>query len=210
MCGIAGFFPGPLREGDAEANCAIRCMLDTLEHRGPDDMGVWMDTDAGIVLGHRRLSIIDLSAEGHQPMASACGRYVITFNGEIYNFREVRRKLDCEDGQHVWRGHSDTEVMLAAISKWGLAKALEEFNGMFGLALWDRRDRVLHLVRDRIGEKPLYYGYSGGIFMFASELKALRRHPGWSGEVDWGALTLYLRHGYISNVEIVPMLVEIR
>src|SRR5215218_64510 len=152
MCGFAGFLQSPTSTGDAMAQ-TVRTMSATLQHRGPDDAGVWTDPAAGIALGHQRLSIIDLSAEGHQPMRSPSGRYVIAFNGEIYNFQDLRRELDA-DG-FTWRGHSDTEVMLAAFERWGVSKSLERFNGMFAFALWDRTERVLHLARDRLGEKPL-------------------------------------------------------
>jgi len=168
-------------------------MCEQLEHRGPDDAGSWVDAEAGVALGHRRLSIIDLSSEGHQPMCSPCGRYVMSFNGEIYNYRDLRRELE----SLPWRGHSDTEVMLAAISEWGVEKALVRFNGMFAFALWDRRDRLLHLARDRMGEKPLYYGWMNRIFFFGSELKALCAHPAWSSEINRDALALYMRHNYV-------------
>lgn len=183
------------RAGLDELRATVGRMADTLVHRGPDDSGTWVDPEAGIALGHRRLSIVDLSAQGHQPMASACERYYITYNGEIYNFKSVRREL--EDEGWRFRGHCDTEVMLAAISSYGLEAALQKFNGMFAFALWDRRERVLHLIRDRLGEKPLYYGWSGSLFLFGSELKALRAHPGVRLEIDPEALSLYLRYGYI-------------
>jgi asparagine synthase (glutamine-hydrolysing) len=172
----------------------IRLMSDTLLHRGPDDEGHWIDAEAGVALGFRRLSIIDLSPEGHQPMTSADGRYVLIFNGEIYNFRELRRELD--SAGHSFRGHSDTEVMLAAFSQWGFERALRLFNGMFALALWDRRERVLHLTRDRLGEKPLYYGFAGETFLFGSELKALRAHPSFRADINRDALALFLRYNY--------------
>jgi asparagine synthase (glutamine-hydrolysing) len=169
-------------------------MASTLAHRGPDDAGVWVDEAAGIALGHRRLSILDLSPEGHQPMVSACGRYVICFNGEIYNHRELRQGLGEE---RPWRGHSDTEVLLEALVCWGIERTLARVNGMFAFALWSRRERTLYLARDRLGEKPLYYGESGGHFLFASELKSLRAHPAWNGRVDREALTLFMRFGYV-------------
>jgi len=171
----------------------VERMADTLHHRGPDDHGSWTDAHSGIALGHRRLSILDLSVEGHQPMRSASGRYVIAFNGEIYNFESLRRELE----GIAWRGHSDTEVMLAGFERWGVEGALRRFNGMFAFALWDRETKTLHLARDRLGEKPLYYGWSGKTFLFASELKALRVHPAWRGEIDRDALTAYLRHNYV-------------
>lgn len=173
----------------------VERMARALQYRGPDDAGSWIDAERGIALGHQRLSIIDLSAEGHQPMASVSGRYVIAFNGEIYNFRELQKDL----GTVPWRGHSDTEVMLAAIERWGLRGALSRFNGMFAFGLWDREERTLHLVRDRLGEKPLYYGWLGSTFVFGSELKALRAHPEWTGGVDRGALAAYLRHNYVPS-----------
>lgn len=170
-------------------------MTERLRHRGPDDSDIWLHEEAGIGLGHRRLSILDLSAAGHQPMHSACGRYVVTYNGEIYNFRSLRQQL--EGLGQKFRGHSDTEVLLAAVSQWGLQKALVSFNGMFAFALWDRETQTLHLCRDRIGEKPLYYGWMGKTLLFASELKALLAHPACKKEVDRNALALYLRHNYV-------------
>jgi len=174
----------------------VQRMTSALAHRGPDDEGTWTDADAGMALGHRRLAILDLSAEGHQPMHSADGRYVLTFNGEIYNFQELRREL--ENSGQGFRGHSDTEVMLAAFCQWGLLPAVKRFVGMFAFALWDRAEGRLHLVRDRAGEKPLYYGWAGDAFVFASELKALRVYPLWKGRVNRQALALLVRHGYIS------------
>ncbi|MDB5904082.1 MAG: asparagine synthase, glutamine-hydrolyzing, partial [Betaproteobacteria bacterium] len=195
MCGFAGFLQtGRVVASDAMAAVAGR-MADTLLHRGPDDRGVWIDAESGIALGHRRLSIIDLSAEGHQPMRSSSGRYVIAFNGEIYNFLELRGELDALGV--AWRGHSDTEVMLAAFEHWGVEGALRRFNGMFAFALWDRDEKKLHLARDRVGEKPLYYGWCGNSFLFGSELKALRAHPAWRADIDRGALATYLRYGCV-------------
>ena len=195
MCGIAGFLDHSRRSDDREFQAIVLDMVQTLHHRGPDDSGVWSDAKAGIALGHRRLSILDLSPEGHQPMTSVCGRYVISFNGEIYNFKALRSEL--ESLGFCFRGHSDTEVMLACISEWGLTSAVTRFNGMFAFALWDRLGRKLHLVRDRLGEKPLYYGWMGKSFVFASELKALRAHHLFVGDVSRDALTSYLRHNYI-------------
>ncbi|AHG91041.1 asparagine synthase (glutamine-hydrolyzing) [Gemmatirosa kalamazoonensis] len=193
MCGIAGFWttmrpPVPAAELLAGMTGAIR-------HRGPDDEGAWWDDASGVGLGHRRLSIIDLSAAGHQPMASRSGRYELIFNGEIYNFRELRAEL--ERAGDAFRGHSDTEVMLAGFERWGLVPTLKRLAGMFAMALWDREERTLHLIRDRIGEKPLYYGTAGGTLLFGSELKALRAYPGWSGDIDRSAIALLMRHGYI-------------
>ncbi len=196
MCGIAGFLnPHPLADGD---QARLTNMVELLTHRGPDDSGCWTDAAAGIALGHRRLSIVDLSPAGHQPMVSASGRYVIVYNGEIYNYWELRRALEEIGEAPAWRGHSDTEVLLAVIEQWGVVRALERLNGMFAFALWDRRERSLTLARDRLGEKPLYYGYGeGGVFLFGSELKALAAHPAFQREVDRGALTLFLRHNYV-------------
>ena len=195
MCGITGFLETRQNKGHEELSVIVRRMATSLRHRGPEDEGVWVDSTSGIALGHRRLSIIDLSPAGHQPMHSSCGRFVITFNGEIYNFKVLREELDAL-GQ-AFRGHSDTEVMLAAIAHWGVEAALKKFNGMFAFAIWDRQERTLYLARDRAGEKPLYYGWAGHTLLFASELKALHQHPDFRGEIDRGVLTVYLRHNYI-------------
>ncbi len=195
MCGIVGFIDGLCHKKNRELDSLITRMADTLRHRGPDDKGVWTDENAGIAFGHRRLSIIDLSQEGHQPMISHCGRYVIVFNGEIYNFKALRQEL--EGMEREFRGHSDTEVMLAAISCYGVDKAAEKFNGMFAFAVWDREKHILSLVRDRLGEKPLYYGWSGNVFLFASELKAIRAYPEFSNEINRDALALYMRYNCI-------------
>lgn len=194
MCGIAGFFErGGLRE---DAGDALRRMTDALRHRGPDDAGSWLDAEAGIALGHRRLSIVDLSPAGHQPMSS-CGRWVISFNGEIYNHAAIREELVTAGASHEWRGHSDTEVLLAAIAAWGLGNALDRCVGMFAFALWDRREQTLTLARDRLGEKPLYYGWLGKQLVFASELVAFYRHPDWRGEIDPSAVALLMQHSCI-------------
>lgn len=173
----------------------MRLMTDCLAHRGPDDSGIWCDESAGIGLGHRRLSIIDLSPAGHQPMPSRTDRYWTVFNGEIYNFKELRDELASSGA--TFRGHSDTEVILEAIERWGIAGAVPRFAGMFALAIWDRTERALHLVRDRLGEKPLYYGWLDRTLIFGSELKGLKAHPQWDGEIDRGSLALFLRHNYI-------------
>ncbi|MCL4477639.1 MAG: asparagine synthase (glutamine-hydrolyzing) [Deltaproteobacteria bacterium] len=197
MCGITGFIDISRQAKNDELYARVTRMADTLRHRGPDDNGVWVEAETGIALGHRRLSIIDLSPEGHQPMSSACSRYVITYNGEIYNYQQIRKELEASGMHTAWRGHSDTEVMLEAIRQWGLEAAIKRFNGMFAFALWDRKERTLYLVRDRFGEKPLYYGWMTKTFLFGSELKALRAHPDFKGEIDRDALALYLRHNYI-------------
>jgi asparagine synthase (glutamine-hydrolysing) len=195
MCGIVGYItahPHPLPELEDIA----RRMTATLVHRGPDDEGVWVDAKAGVSLGHRRLAILDLSPLGHQPMVSADGRYVIVYNGEVYNFRSLQREL--EDMGHGFRGASDTEVILAAVVQWGVKEAVQRFVGMFAFGLWDRIDRKLYLVRDRLGIKPLYYGWSSdGTFLFGSELKALRAWPGFNNPVNLEALALFFRHNYI-------------
>ncbi|HWG34427.1 MAG TPA: asparagine synthase (glutamine-hydrolyzing), partial [Gemmatimonadaceae bacterium] len=197
MCGIAGILASnTARPADVLHELACR-MGDAIAHRGPDDHGAWIDAPAGVALAHRRLSVIDLSFEGHQPMASLSGRYVIVYNGEIYNYSEVRGQIEAANGERRWRGHSDTEVMLAAFEQWGLDDALARFNGMFAFGLWDRRDRTLHVARDRLGEKPLYYGVIGDAFAFASELKALRTLSAFANEVDRDALALFLRFNFV-------------
>ena len=168
-------------------------MASRLAHRGPDDGDIWLDREARFALAHRRLSVLDLSQAGHQPMSSVSGRYVIAFNGEIYNHLELRKSLtDC-----TWRGYSDTETLLGAVAAWGIEAALKQCVGMFAFALWDRLDRTLTLARDRFGEKPLYYGRHGDVFLFGSELKALKAHPAFNAQIDRDALALYIRHGYI-------------
>jgi asparagine synthase (glutamine-hydrolysing) len=170
-------------------------MAAALEHRGPDDEGRWHDAVAGIALCHRRLSIIDLSPLGHQPMTSGSGRYTIVYNGEIYNYRELRTELLANGA--TFRSASDTEVLLAAVEQWGIHGAVGRCMGMFAFALWDHRERLLHLARDRFGEKPLYYGLCGDTLLFGSELKALRQHSSWSDEIDRDALLLLMRHDFI-------------
>jgi asparagine synthase (glutamine-hydrolysing) len=198
MCGIVGFFDPAHGKNQEELLTLARNMTYILDHRGPDYRGVWVDAESGIALGHTRLSIIDLSVAGHQPMVSASGRYILTYNGEIYNFSQIRQKLESEMATaSVFTGHSDTEVMLVAFEHWGIQEALHSFNGMFAFALWDRQKRLLHLGRDRLGEKPLYYGWSNKKFFFGSELGAIRCHPDFNSEVDHNALALYLRYSYV-------------
>lgn len=179
MCAIIGLIGGGARTPELVERLAA-----TMSHRGPDDRGAWTDQEAGIAFGHCRLAIIDPSPLGHQPMSSGDGRWVITYNGEIYNHLELRAELDQARSQVKWRGRSDTETLLEAIACWGLETTLAKLVGMFAFALWDRACRKLYLVRDRFGEKPLYYGWIGGDFLFASELKAMRAHPGFSNEVS--------------------------
>jgi asparagine synthase (glutamine-hydrolysing) len=194
MCGIAGLLSG----GRTDPDFAGR-MIGPLAHRGPDDRGLWADREAGVGLGHRRLSIVDLSPHGHQPMQSNDGRFVITYNGEIYNHAELRAELDSAGlaPEGGWRGHSDTEILLQAISAWGVRSAVERSVGMFAFALWDRSQRKLTLTRDRFGEKPLYYGWVGGDFLFASELKAMRAHPRFDKAIDRRALKAFASRTYI-------------
>ena len=207
MCGFAGFLTANTVSVDCHAALAMTDadtmtvvatrMAQAIVHRGPDDAGAWADAQAGIALGFRRLSIVDLSVAGHQPMHSASGRYVITFNGEIYNHLELRAELP----GLVWRGHSDTETLLAAFEAWGVEETLKKTAGMFAIALWDTQTRTLHLARDRFGEKPLYYGWVGSganaAFVFGSELKALRAYPGFANQVSREALALYMRFTYV-------------
>ncbi len=193
MCGIAGFWqPDGL---SSSAGDIIKRMTGAIAHRGPDDDGAWLDAAAGIALGHRRLSILDLSEAGSQPMESPSGRYVMIFNGEIYNWRGLRSEEDRHGAQ--WRGHSDTEVFLVLADRLGLSEAVKRASGQLAIAVWDKKDRTLTLVRDRLGEKPLYYGWCGATLLFGSELKALRAHPVWNGTIDRGAVALYMRHNYV-------------
>ena len=197
MCGITGVF-GHGNNRSLENN--VKSMVASLVHRGPDDNGVWVDDEANVALGHHRLSILDLSLEGHQPMLSKDGRYVMVFNGEIYNHSELRVELEKEFesiDSHAWRGHSDTETLLSCFSHFGVEKTLERSVGMFAIALWDKLERRLYLARDRFGEKPLYYGWAGGAFVFGSELKALQRYEGFSNPVDRNVLALYMRYCYV-------------
>lgn len=223
MCGCTGFLTG-VSPSLAELESSVSGMAETLWHRGPDDAGIWVDGDAGVALGHRRLSILDLSPAGHQPMHSACQRYVLTFNGEIYNHQQLRTALEKEKtgGRHHWRGHSDTETLLVAFAFWGIEATLKRCVGMFAIALWDRQSRTLTLARDRFGEKPLYYGFAQGCgfargsvggdgtgnvgtvngtgpLLFGSELKALMAHPEWRGTLAADALESYLRFGCLGG-----------
>ena len=193
MCGIAGLL------GPGASEQLVARMIAPIAHRGPDDKAVWVDREAGIGLGHRRLSIVDLSPAGAQPMHSADGRLVLNFNGEIYNHAELRGALEAAEAvpEGGWRGHSDTEVFLQAIAHWGLEPALARSVGMFAFALWDRKDRTLRLVRDRFGEKPLYYGWCGGDLLFGSELKALRAHPRFDHPIDRDAVRALASRAYI-------------
>lgn len=194
MCGICGFVSFSPAPADALRRTATR-MADTLAHRGPDGEGTWVDADAGLGFGHRRLAIIDLSPGGRQPMLSADGRFALTFNGEIYNYRALRAEL--EAAGVGFRSQSDTEVLLAACAAWGVGRTAARLDGIFAFALWDRRERVLSLARDQLGVKPLYWSHRDGTLLFGSELRALRMHPAWRGEIDRDALTAYFRHNYV-------------
>jgi asparagine synthase (glutamine-hydrolysing) len=193
MCGLTGWFRSADSERSIDMLRVVRGMSTCLVHRGPDSAGEWADDERGIALGFRRLSIIDTSVTGDQPMFSASGRYVIAFNGEVYNFQRIHAEL----GSPELRGHSDTAVMLAAIERWGVREAVTRFIGMFAFALWDRDERTLTLVRDRLGVKPLYIGSTRDGIVFASELKAFSAHPTFEGTIDRGALALYARYNYI-------------
>jgi asparagine synthase (glutamine-hydrolysing) len=200
MCGLAGVWVAkPASIGNLSG--IVSGMADAIRHRGPDDDGVWVDESQGVALSHRRLAILDLSEAGHQPMKSAGGRFVLAYNGEIYNHLEIRAELQALGAAPAWRGHSDTETLLAAFECWGIEAALAKTVGMFAIAVWDTQTRSLHLARDRFGEKPLYYGWvgSGGnsAFAFGSELKALRAYPGFSNPVSREALALYMRFNYV-------------
>jgi asparagine synthase (glutamine-hydrolysing) len=196
MCGITGVIdPKQGRSADWLGSVTVK-MADAIKSRGPDDSGCWVDHVNGLALGHRRLSIIDLTEEGHQPMVSSSGNYVIAYNGEIYNFQQIKNDLEKEKPVK-WRGHSDTEVMLEAIERYGVLEAVKLFNGMFAFALWSKQEKSVTFARDRLGKKPLYYGWNNGAFLFGSELKSFFAYPGFQGEIDRGSLALFLRHNYI-------------
>lgn len=194
MCGLTGFF-GPADAGDEELCRVGRAMAEAIAHRGPDDGGFWSSAPDGLAFAHRRLSIIDLSAQGHQPMQSACGRYIIVYNGEIYNFLELRSELEAKG--HTFRGHSDTEVIVQAWAEWGAKACLQRLIGMFAIAVWDRSSRTLTLARDRLGIKPLYWGRFGKTFLFGSELKALRAHPAFRASLNMDAVASMMRFSYV-------------
>lgn len=196
MCGFCGFLNNKSLLSTPDSTKTIKQMTDMIMNRGPDDDGSWVDNEKGLAFGHRRLSIMDLSQAGHQPMSSHNNRFVIAFNGEIYNFQEIRKELE-EINPITWKGHSDTEVILAAIENWGVEATLKRLVGMFAFSLWDKQENALYLARDRMGEKPLYYGWQTNTFLFGSELKSLRVHPAWLGEISRNALSSYLRHGYV-------------
>jgi len=195
MCGIAGLLDLKRRFGPDELRNAASRMAVSLSHRGPDDQGVWVNAETGVALGHTRLAIIDLSPAGAQPMMSSCGRFVLSYNGEVYNAPELRSVL--QGMGRRFRGHSDTEVIVEGFAVWGARPTIERLIGMFALAAWDRVTRKLTLARDRLGIKPLYWGYANGSLVFASELKALKAVRGWQSEIDRDALAAFLRYGYV-------------
>ncbi len=193
MCGIVGFYSNTTLNEDRQI--VIANMVDILSHRGPDHAGCWVSPSQQLALGHRRLAIIDLSPEGHQPMHSACGRYVMVYNGQVYNYLQLREDLIAR--HHSFSGHSDSEVILALISEYGLERALQRMTGMFAIALWDEREQILHLARDRVGEKPLYYGWVNNLFVFASELKAIRALPRFNNTISTHSLGSFMQFGYV-------------
>lgn len=201
MCGFVGFLGAMPFHAEGDHGAVLQRMTDSIHYRGPDDAGYWWDGEQGIAFGHRRLSIIDLSPAGHQPMHASSRRYVLAFNGEIYNHLQMRAELESGGAAPAWRGHSDTETLLAGFDAWGVLATTERAVGMFAFAVWDRLTRKLTLGRDRIGEKPLYYGWQGhgndAVFLFGSELKALRAHPRFEHAIDRGAICLQMRHSYI-------------
>ena len=205
MCGFTGFLTTDLTILN-RAHSVASLMAMEIKHRGPDDAGAWNDSDAGIALGFRRLSILDLSIAGHQPMHSVSGRFVMTFNGEIYNHTDLRNLLETSQvakPAHNWRGHSDSETLLACFEAWGIEETLKKTVGMFAIATWDTQSRTLHLARDRFGEKPLYYGWAhtnsseASTFVFGSELKAIRKFHNFSNLVCRQALAQYMRYMYV-------------
>ncbi|MBC8284597.1 MAG: asparagine synthase (glutamine-hydrolyzing) [Nitrospinae bacterium] len=197
MCGIVGFINSTSNYSGQQLDGIINEMSRSLAHRGPDDQGSWVEPQAGLAIGHRRLSVLDLSKEGHQPMDSSSGRYCLIFNGEIYNFRQLRDELNKSNATVPWRGDSDTEVLLESIEYWGLEAAVKKCIGMFAFALWDKKNKLLHLVRDRLGIKPLYYSYANNLIIFASELKPFHYHPDFEREIDRNSLALLLQYNYI-------------
>jgi asparagine synthase (glutamine-hydrolysing) len=198
VCGIAGVI-----ELNRCVDSSITFLVNTLHHRGPDDDGIWVDNNQFIALAHRRLSILDLSPAGQQPMHSPCGRFTIVFNGEIYNHLDLRQELAEARAAFNWRGHSDTETLLAGLRHWGIENCLKKLNGMFAFALWDSVEKQLFLARDRMGEKPLYYGRSGDAFLFGSELKALAAHPHWQGDINRDALASFMRYNHVPGPQSI-------
>lgn len=207
MCGITGGLWAPDTDAGRDAEARVRAMMAAIAHRGPDSQGHWVDPAAGVALGHLRLAIVDLTPAGHQPMASESGRYQIVFNGEIYNHLKIRAELEAMGRAPAWRGHSDTETLMAGIAVWGLEATLTRCVGMFAIALWDRETRTLQLARDRMGEKPLYFGWQGQggtrAFLFGSELKALRAHPSFEGKIRRASVMQMLRYNYVPEDMVI-------
>lgn len=199
MCGIVGFLQSEVFTSSENTKECLQSMTDSIIYRGPDSEGHWYDLDDQIALGHRRLAILDLSESGHQPMLSDDDRYVMVFNGEIYNHLEIRQEIENSIPTIIWKGHSDTETLLKAIQVFGWEETLQKLVGMFAIALWDQQQKELTLARDRMGEKPLYWGWSGETVLFGSELKALKAHPAFNTEIDRDALALLLRYNYIPS-----------
>ena len=197
MCGITGLYTFDPRPDRARITQEIKKMCDALALRGPDSEGQWIDSEMPLALGHRRLSILDLSPAGAQPMASPCGRYQIVYNGEIYNFLEIKKELAAQGHNEPYKGHSDTEILLRAFLHWGVQKTLKSINGMFAIALWDRKTRALYLARDRMGKKPLYIGWSGSALLFASELKSFCAHSDFKRDISRPGLTAFMRFSYV-------------
>ena len=208
MCGLTGFLNRSSDRPTDELRAVMDRMSATLHHRGPDDTGVWCDPAAGIALGHKRLSIVDLSPAGHQPMSSAGGRFVIVYNGEVFNHHELRGELAAKG--HSFRGHSDTEVLVEGFAEWGIEQTIQRCLGMFAIAVWDTRRRELTLIRDRLGKKPLYYGRFGSTLLFGSETKALRAHPAFDGSVNRQALGLFLKYSYLPGGSIYQGVSQLR
>ena len=196
MCGITGIFCISEKK---EIENSIYKMSSVLSHRGPDDSGIWINKHDGIAFGHQRLSILDLTSAGRQPMNSPCGRFNVIFNGEIYNHLDIRKTLEIDNNNYIFQGHSDTETLVAAFSKWGVVKTLDKLTGMFAIAVWDSKEKKLILIRDRLGEKPLYYGWSNNAFLFGSELKSLRKFGGFDNKIDRNVLSLYMQYMCVPN-----------
>ena len=198
MCGIAGFWSRKLLSEDKLKDIAFK-MSRELINRGPDDNGVWLDKEDGLALAFRRLSIIELSKAGHQPMVSSSGRYVIIYNGEIYNHLELRDSLKRDGLSKLWRGKADSETLIESIEYWGISETLKKCIGMFAFALWDKKEKNLVFARDRIGEKPLYYGTQNDFLIFSSDLKAFKQHPAFNKKINRNAISLFFRYGYIPS-----------
>lgn len=195
MCGITGFINITGDKEDAARQAIGAAMAQAITHRGPDGQDIWQERESGVVLTHRRLAIIDLSDGGKQPMMSPSGRYVVTYNGEIYNYRELKSELETQGC--IFKSESDTEVMLMAFDRWGIDTALKKLNGMFAIALWDRQEKYIHFMRDRFGKKPLYIGWAGNDLVFGSELKSFHAHPDFKADMNRDILALYMRYGYV-------------